>query len=257
MLEQSSPVISLRDLSFSYNGFLILDEVNLDIRSGDFVSVVGPNGGGKTTLLKIMLGLLRPTQGSAKLFGTPPHKSTKRVGYMPQHAKFDFHFPATVMDVVLMGRLGHSRGFGMYSRRDKQTCLEKLEMVQLADRARESFSSLSGGQRQRVLIARALACEPELLMLDEPTSSLDQGIEGEIYDLFRELNRNITIVLVSHDLGFVSHYVKRVICVKRRVVIHPTSEISSEIINTIYGYPMKMVRHDKCDPEGTGTCISF
>lgn len=257
MADKQSPVIKTERLSFSYNGFLILEDVDLTINREDFVSVVGPNGGGKTTLLKIILGLLKPTKGSVQLFGASPSKSKKRVGYMPQHAKFDFHFPVTVMDVVLMGRLGHSRAFGPYTNKDRQICMQKLEQVKLVDSVRKSFSSLSGGQRQRALIARALACEPELLLLDEPTSNLDQGIESKIYELFQELNKTITVVLVSHDLGFVSHYVKRVVCVKRRVVTHPTTEITGELINAIYGAPMKMVRHDKCDTEGAGTCINF
>ncbi len=250
-------IIRIRDVDFSYNGSLILEDVDLNIQSGDFVSIVGPNGGGKTTLLKIILGLLKPTRGTVELFGSNPSRSKKRVGYMPQHAKFDFHFPVSVMDVVLMGRLAQSRGIGPYSRLDKQVCLEKLELVKLRNEARSSFSSLSGGQRQRVLIARALACEPALLLLDEPTSNLDMGIENEIYELLRQLNKSITIVMVSHDLGYVSRYVQRVVCVKKRVVTHPTSEINGEIINAIYGTPMKMVRHDQCDSGRAGSCINF
>ncbi len=257
MIDQKAPVIRIEKLNFSYNSFMILEDVDLNINDRDLVSVVGPNGGGKTTLLKIILGLLKPTSGSVKLFGTSPNVSRKRVGYMPQHAKFDFHFPATVMDVALMGRLGHSKGFGPYSRKDKEICLEKLERVKLVDEARKSFSSLSGGQRQRALIARALACEPDLLLLDEPTSNLDQAIEREIYELFEELNKSATIVLVSHDLAFVSHYVRRVVCVNRRVVTHPTAEITGELISAIYGAPKKLVRHDKCVPEGTETCPNF
>ncbi len=257
MSPKESPAITIEGLSFAYNGSMILEDVFLNIKTGDFVSVVGPNGGGKTTLLKIILGLLKPAKGKVQLFGKSPSKSKRLVGYMPQHAKFDFHFPATAMDVVLMGRLGHSRGFGPYIQKDRQICLQKLELVKLRESANKSFSELSGGQRQRALIARALACEPDLLLLDEPTSNLDQGIEGEIYDLFRELNKTMTLVLVSHDLSFVSQYVNRVVCVKKRVVAHPTAEITAELVNSIYGAPMRIVRHDKCVPDGEGTCASF
>lgn len=257
MPEKQPSAIKIEKMSFSYDGAMILEDVDLMIRWGDFVSVVGPNGGGKTTLLKIILGILKPTKGDVQLFGMDPSKSTKLVGYMPQHAKFDFHFPATVMDVVLMGRLGRFRGFGPFGKTDRRICMEKLELVKLADCASKSFSSLSGGLRQRALIARALACEPEMLLLDEPTSNLDQAIEGEIYDLFKELNKTMTLVMVSHDLSFVSQYVKRVVCVKRRVVTHPTEEITAELVNSIYGAPMRIVRHDKCEAHGDGTCISF
>lgn len=257
MSNEQSSAVEIQGLNFSYNGFMILQDVDLTIKLRDFVSVVGPNGGGKTTLLKIILGLLKPTSGTVRLYGVNPSKSKKRVGYMPQHAKFDFQFPATVMDVTLMGRLGNSTRFGPYTKHDREICMNKLERVKLADSSRKSFASLSGGQRQRVFIARALACEPDLLLLDEPTSNLDQGIESEVYELFQELNREITIVLVSHDLGFVSQYVKRVVCVKRRVVTHPTTEITGELINAIYGAPMKMVRHDRHDCEGAGSCHNF
>ncbi len=257
MPEKEVPAISIEGMSFSYNGSMILEDVYLKINPRDFVSVVGPNGGGKTTLLKIILGLLKPTKGKVQLFGNSPSKSKRLVGYMPQHAKLDFHFPATVMDVVLMGRLGHFRGFGPYGQKDKQICLQKLELVKLGESAHKSFSALSGGQRQRALIARALACEADMLLLDEPTSNLDQGIEGEIYDLFRELNKTMTLVLVSHDLSFVSQYVNRVVCVKKRVVTHPTAEITAELVNSIYGAPMRIVRHDKCVPDGAGTCANF
>lgn len=256
MSKKDFPVISIEGMSFSYNGSIILEDVYLDIEAGDFVSIVGPNGGGKTTLLKIILGLLKQSTGKVRLFGSSPSKSKTQVGYMPQHAKFDFHFPASVLDVVLMGRLGHSRGFGPFSQRDRNICLQKLELVKLAHEAYTSFSALSGGQRQRALIARALACEPEMLLLDEPTSSLDQGIEGEIYELFKELNKTMTLVLVSHDLSFVSQYVNRVVCVKRRVVTHPTAEITAELVNSIYGVPMRIVRHDQCMQDGAGSCAN-
>lgn len=238
---------------FSYDGYTVLEDVNLAIPKGDFVSVVGPNGGGKTTLLKLILGLLRPFRGEIRVFGLLPEAARPRIGYMPQHAQLDPQFPATVMDVALMGRLGHGRPFGLYSRKDKEIVGEALDQVGLYNLRKKSFSSISGGQRQRLFIARALACEPELLLLDEPTANLDMVMEGDLYELLHTLNQRLTVVMVSHDLGFVSTVVKNVICVKRKVLIHPTSEITGEIINDIYGSPMRMVRHNGA---GAGSCHS-
>ncbi|MBI5248768.1 MAG: ABC transporter ATP-binding protein [Desulfomonile tiedjei] len=252
MNQNDVPVIVIKDLSFSYDGHPVLEDVNLSIPKGDFVSVVGPNGGGKTTLLKLILGLLRPSRGQVQVFGVTPEEARSRIGYMPQHSQLDPQFPATVLDVALMGRLGHGRPFGRYSRKDKEIVWRALEQVGLHDLRKKAFSSISGGQRQRLFIARALACEPDLLLLDEPTANLDMVMEGDLYELLHTLNQWLTVVMVSHDLGFVSRVVKNVICVKRKVLMHATSEITGEIINEIYGSPMRMVRHN-----GEGSCNCF
>jgi zinc transport system ATP-binding protein len=249
MSEKDAAAIVVKDLWFSYDGHPVLEDVNLSIPQGDFVSVVGPNGGGKTTLLKLMLGLLRPSRGDVRVFGATPEEARPRIGYMPQHAQLDPQFPATVMDVALMGRLGHGRPFGLYSKRDKEIASKALDQVGLDRVMKKPFASISGGQRQRLFIARALACEPELLLLDEPTANLDLVMEGDLYELLQTLNQRLTIVMVSHDIGFVSEVVKSVMCVKRKVLMHPTSKITGEIINEIYGSPMRMVRHN-----GEGTC---
>jgi zinc transport system ATP-binding protein len=254
MSEKDTSAILVKGLSFSYDGHLVLEDVNLSISQGDFASVVGPNGGGKTTLLKLVLGLLRPLCGEVSVFGMHPKEARERIGYMPQHSQLDPQFPATVMDVALMARLGHGRPFGPYSRKDKEIVSRALNQVGLYELHKKPFSSISGGQRQRLLIARALACEPELLLLDEPSANLDLVMEGDLYELLRTLNQELTVVMVSHDLGFVSKFVKSVICVKRKVVMHPTSEITGEIINEMYGSPMKMVRHNG---EDSCNCHSF
>jgi len=238
------PAVMIRGLNFSYDGYLVLEDVNIEIQQGDFVSVVGPNGGGKTTLIKLILGLLTPSSGAVKVFGQDPDRARTRMGYMPQHSQLDFQFPATVMDVTLMGRLGHGSHFGFYSREDREIVLTCLEKVGLAAIRRKSFAEISGGQRQRLFLARALACEPDMLLLDEPTANLDVAMEGDLYKLLQELNERLTIVIVSHDLGFVSQVVRTVLCVKRKVLTHPTAEITGEIINEIYGSPMKMIRHN-------------
>ncbi len=244
-----APAVETRGLAFFYGPYAVLDDVNLAIPPLDFACIVGPNGGGKTTLLKILLGLLPPKSGQVRVLGQSPHEARRRVGYMPQHARLDPLFPATVLDVALLGRLGKGPTLGGYRRADRQAAMQALAEVGLAELAQRSFSALSGGQQQRTLIARALASQPEILMLDEPTSSLDMNVEQELYDLLTRLNQRLTILLVSHDLGFVSHFVKTVVCVNRRVVVHPTSGITGEMINQLYGADMHMVRHDH-EPHG-------
>jgi zinc transport system ATP-binding protein len=237
-----TPVIEINQLSFAYPQTPVLANVNLTIHRGDLVCFVGPNGGGKTTLLRLILGLLRPDSGILRVFGVSPLEARPRVGYMPQHAQLDPQFPVRVLDVVLMGRLGHRR-IGPFRRMDRERALHALQEVGLADFARRSFAALSGGQRQRVLIARALACEPELLLLDEPTSNLDPLVQDDMTELLRTLNQRLTIVLVSHDVGFVIKHVKSVVCVNRDVVIHPAGEISGESIRTLYGQDVQLVHH--------------
>ena len=250
----SAAVIRLEGVSFAYNGPQILENVDLSIAKRDFTAIVGPNGGGKTTLLRLILGLLDPDQGQVRVFDHPPREAWRRMGYMPQHANLDPQFPATVLDVVLMGRLGGPRHFGPFRRRDRQIAREKLALVGLEEFSNRSLADLSGGQRQRVLIARALACNPDLLLLDEPTSNLDMRMEHEFLELLQRLNQNLTIVLVSHDLGFVSSLVNHVICVNRKVAAHPTSEITGEVISELYGGNMRLVQHDQRCEAGGATC---
>jgi zinc transport system ATP-binding protein len=235
-------VIEISDLSFAYPLTPVLENVNLSIAWGDFVCMVGPNGGGKTTLLRLILGLLMPSRGTVRVFGRPPMEVRRRIGYMPQHAQLDPQFPARVCDVVLMGRLGNHR-LGPFTRADRAKAAAALEEVGLAGYARRSFSALSGGQRQRVLIARALACDPEILLLDEPTASLDPLVQDEMNELLNELNRRLTVVLVSHDVGFVARYVRTVVCVNREVAVHRAAEITGDSIRKLYGHDVQLVHH--------------
>jgi len=244
-------IIELEKISFAYDGFSVLEDVSFCIRAGEFICVVGPNGGGKTTLLKLILGLLKPTSGSLSVFGMQAEQGRKRIGYVPQHAQVDPQFPVTALDVVLMGRLSHGPWSGFYTVGDRQAARDSLGQLGLLDFSSRPFSALSGGQRQRVLIARALVGEPELLLLDEPTSSLDLHVENEFYELLSDINKRLTIVLVSHDLGFVTPFATSVVCVKRFVQIHPTSQLSGDLIRDIYGTDMLMVRHDhRCAEKG-------
>ncbi|MCK4564404.1 MAG: ATP-binding cassette domain-containing protein [Verrucomicrobia bacterium] len=239
------PPIHIENLDFSYGNISVLEQVNLSISDKEFVCMVGPNGGGKTTLLKLLLGLLEPQAGTVSVFGENPTAGRKWIGYLPQHAHLDSKFPVTALDAVLMGRLGKTRGIGPYTRIDRAMACDMLNRVGLEKLAKRPLATLSGGQRQRVLIARALVSEPRLLLLDEPTSSLDDYVERELYDLLLELNEELTVVVVTHDIGFVSSYVDKVVCVNRQVRIHPTSEIDENIIHDMYGEHVHMVRHDQ------------
>jgi len=249
-MAEPTPVISIRDLSFSYDGRPIIENANLDIWHKDSVCVVGPNGGGKSTLMKIIIGLLMPSKGVVRVLGDAPQQSRLRVGYVPQYADYDPLFPISVRDVVRMGRLGNSL-LGTYSREDNRVALEVLDEMGLADYAKRRFSALSGGQRQRVLIARALASGGEILILDEPTANIDPHTEEHLFEILTELNRRMTVMLVTHDVGFASHFFRRVVCVNRKVVIHPTSELTGALISEMYGGELHLIRHDHhCSLEG-------
>jgi zinc transport system ATP-binding protein len=245
-----TPAIQLTNVSFAYGDAPVLEDVTLALGVSELVAVVGPNGGGKTTLLKLALGLLAPDAGTVSVFGQPARSGRRRIGYMPQHLQCDAQFPVSVLDVVLMGRLDRLRG-GFYRAADRAQAREALAEFGLADAAERPFASLSGGQRQRALIARALAGEPDLLLLDEPTSSIDLESEHRLRDTLTRLNRRMAIVMVSHDLGFVSDIVRSVVCVNRRVVVHPTSQLTGEAISELYGADMRLVRHDhRCAEAG-------
>lgn len=235
--------IELEKVSFSYDGRPVLRDVDLCIRRGEFATVIGPNGGGKTTLLKLALGLLKPSRGSVRVLGRAPEAARESIGYMPQHLLVDPAFPAVAEDVVLMGRL--RRAAAAYTTRDRDAARAALERVGMAQAARRPFSNLSGGQRQRVLIARALVSAPELLLLDEPTANLDVAMESDLYELLSRLTGSLTIVLVSHDLGFVTPLATTVVCVKETVAIHPTSELSGAAVREVYGRDVRAVLHNR------------
>jgi len=239
---QKKTVVLFEDVWFAYDTTPVLEDVNFSVNERDFLAIVGPNGGGKTTLLKLILGLLEPTKGTVRVFGETPIHARSRIGYVPQHAKFDPAFPINSLDVVLMGRLGR-RGF-FRRRADTEAAERALEETGASELKDRLFSDLSGGQRQRVLIARALATEPELLLLDEPTAHLDVAVERRFYQLLAELNKRLTIVLVSHNIGFVSRFVSGVLCVNRKAVTHPTCEIVDEGIKEMLGADFRIIRHD-------------
>jgi len=239
----NKPIIEVSDLSFSFNGHPVLEAVNLSLAKGEFTAIIGPNGGGKTTLMKLILGLIRPDRGKVRIMGGPPREMLHRVGYVPQEVGINKSFPISVADVVLMGKLRAGRKrFRGYSENDRiaaQKTLEKLEMWKFRNRL---IGELSGGQRQRVYIARAIVSEPEILLLDEPTASVDSKGQSEFYALLRELNKSTTILMVSHDLMVISAYVKSVTCVNRVVHHHDAAEITDEMVDS-YCCPVELLTH--------------
>lgn len=249
---EESAVIEIRDLYFGYDQTPVLSGVHLDIWPSDSICIVGPNGGGKTTLIKLILGLLSPNRGTIRIFGQKPKEARLRIGYVPQYAHYDPQFPISVRDVVCMGRLGGSFT-GRYTKTDREKAMAALEKTGLADLAGRPFASVSGGQRQRALIARALASGGEILILDEPTANIDHESEVRFFDLLGELNRDMIILMVTHEVGFASSFFKRIACVNRQVVIHPTSELTGRLIQEMYGGDLKMIRHDHRCSEG-GHC---
>jgi zinc transport system ATP-binding protein len=247
--DPGTPVVCLKQVSFSYDTTPVIEMADLDIYPGEFACMVGPNGGGKSTLLRLILGLLRPGSGEVHVFGEAPVRVRYRIGYTPQHIRFDPLFPVTVQDVVLMGRLEHCFA-GAYSKKDRDAAHEALESVDLVELRQRPFAALSGGQRQRTLIARALAGAPELLLLDEPLANIDAAAGQKLIELLKELHRQITILMVSHDLHFVTSMVSSVICVNRKVQVHPTSDMSAEIFEELYGADIRLIRHEHRRPGG-------
>ena len=238
----TTEVIDIQNLSFTYNGHLVLKDVNLHIEESNFLAIIGPNGGGKTTLLKLMLGLLAADRGIVRVFGRPPKRVYHRIGYVPQDVHVNKGFPVSALDVVLMGRRKAGRGWSRHSRGDwiaAQEALDKMEMREYADRR---MTALSGGQRQRVLIARALVSAPELLLLDEPTTGIDPAGQTEFYSLLKELNKTVTILMVSHDPMILSSYVKSVACVNQFVYFHDEPEITEDML-TMYQCPVELIAH--------------
>lgn len=239
-------------MSFAYREAPVLSDVNLAIDKQSAVCIVGPNGGGKTTLVKLVIGLLRPTSGRIRIFGQETRTQRHRIGYMPQHINFDPLFPITVEEVIRMGLVQFPMPWSRQrQQRTSHTVTQVMHEMGLQARAGELFGSLSGGLRQRTLIARALVSDPQILILDEPTAMIDTAYETQLLESLREMRRKITLVLVSHDLGFVAQFVDTVICVNQVAYIHPTSELSGETIKSMYGADIQMVRHDhRCSEKG-------
>jgi len=235
--------IEMENVWFSYGKTAIVQDVNLKLEQGEFLGIIGPNGGGKTTLLKLMLGILKPDKGRIKLLGKEPTDVRHRIGYVPQYLDFNLSFPISVMDVTLMGRMKRSRIGKGYSVEDKERVKKVLHYVGMWDYRNNPIGKLSGGQRQRVFIARALATEPQILFFDEPTTSVDHEFETNLFDLLKKLNEEVTIVVVTHDIGVVSSYMKSIACLNRNLIFHEKGQITQEMIDMAYQCPVDLIAH--------------
>jgi len=250
-MDPQNLIIELDHVDVTYQDLLVLDDVSLKVPSGSFLAIIGPNGAGKTTLLQVILGLVRPASGKVKVFGKSPADldgERRRIGYVPQIMSVDLNFPVSVRELVLMGRYGRVGLLRRPSAADREAARDAMEVVGIADLADRPIRRLSGGQRQRAFLARALANEPELLLLDEPTTGVDVASTESLYELLRVLHASgITMLVVSHDVGVVASYVEGVVCINRRLVAHgrPEEVLGSEELTKMYGCDAMFFHHGR------------
>lgn len=237
----NNEIVSLTDVSVYFDETVILEDVSFSIKQDDFIAIIGPNGSGKTTLLKTILGLVKQDKGEIRVFDKKPEEGRKSVGYLPQRTFFDRNFPISVFDVVLTGRYN---GVGKkYSKGDTDAVTGALQTVGMLEFQDRQIGKLSGGQMQRVFLARAIAREPKLLLLDEPTASIDPEMQNSFYETLSELRQRMAIALVSHDIGVVFAHVDKVACVNRRLFYHGPAETATRSIEEIYQCPVELVAH--------------
>jgi zinc transport system ATP-binding protein len=250
-------ILSLKNISFSYDNQIALKDINFCVKENDFIGIIGPNGGGKTTLLKLILGILKPQTGEIKFGGQDILKNPLRyfVGYVPQVTLFDKNFPLSVIEAVLMGRLSHSKILKNYTRQDYDSALNALKMVDIIDLKDKQVGSLSEGQKKRVFIARALASldnsmtdksdirHSKLMLLDEPTASVDSFMQKGVYELLLNLKKSMAIVLVTHDIGVLSSYVEKIACLNQKLYYHDSKELTAQDIEQVYKCPVELIAH--------------
>lgn len=251
-MQLEEPYIELNNVSFSYDHTSVLENLSFTVRKGEYLGIIGPNGGGKTTLIKIILGLLQPTSGTISLFGKDRHdfKEKYRIGYVPQRiTQAEKGFPATVFEVVRTGRIARLGFFERFTKDDTDAVERAMEISGIARYRDTLIGNLSGGERQRVFIARALASQPDVLILDEPTVGVDIGAQKTFYDFLSSLNKdhNITIIFISHDVDAVSQETKTVLCLNHNLVCHglPQDLLNEHILERLYGSHSQRVPHHK------------
>lgn len=239
-----APVIEVEDVWVRLRGHTVLEGVNLAVYPREFYAIIGPNGGGKTTLLKVILGLLAPSRGVVRILGSTGAEMRKDLGYVPQFRTFDFEYPITVREMVLSGRLGHiTRRPRRYAEEDRARTEEALETMRIADLADRQIRDLSGGEQQRAIIARALVGDPKVLLLDEPTVYVDAPTAAQFYGILDRLRDRMAIVLVTHDIGVIPEHVTRVACLNRRLYTHGTNEVTADMLEAAYHCPVDLIAH--------------
>lgn len=243
-------IIDVRDVCFSYNGNKVLENITFTVEAGEYLGIIGPNGGGKTTLFKIILGLLKPDSGEVFIYGKPQRKFDEKylIGYVPQRvALSELYFPANVEEIVKSGRTPRKGLFKLFNKEDNKAVERAMEVAGVAKHKNQLIGSLSGGERQRVFIARALAGEPKLLILDEPDVGVDLSTQEKFYTFIDELNKTLglTVLLISHDIDVVAHQSKSVLCLNRRLVCHgsPKEFITEEYMHKLYGKQVRFIVH--------------
>lgn len=231
-------VIQFKNVGFSYQDTPVLEDVNIQVNDGEFIGIFGPNGGGKTTLLKLLMGFLKPSAGKIEVFGKSPSTSQDTMAYVPQGLRFDRQFPISVNELVRSGRLSHLPWHGRYSPKDIELAEEMIDKVGLSNVRNHAFGTLSGGQAQRALIARALVSKPKILLLDEPTASVDSKSEAEIYEFLEELKGKVTILMVTHHLRTAIDQVGRVLLVRKNVISLKPEEVCEHFAIGLYHPPL-------------------
>jgi zinc transport system ATP-binding protein len=235
--------IAIEHLWAGYDQEIVLEDINLSVQERDFIGLIGPNGGGKTTLFKVLLGLLPPLRGRVRIMGKNVMKGRQYVGYVPQIVEFDRDFPISVWEVVMLGRLGKQRFLQGYTAKDSEIVAEALRDVEMLPLQNRPIGELSGGQKKRVYIARALAREPKILLLDEPMASLDPHAGTHISEVLQQLNDRITILMISHDIGAIASCVKTIGCLNRQLFYHADKQITPQMLELAYKCPVDLIAH--------------
>lgn len=242
--------IEVRDVSFGYSGVPILQDITFDVREGEYLGIIGPNGGGKTTLFKVILGLLKAQTGEVRIYGEPLGSFRKKhlIGYVPQRSLSDYYFPASVEEVVRSGRTAKLGLLGRFTKEDAASVERVMEVTGVATFRKKLIGQISGGERQRVFIARALASDPKILILDEPDVGVDVSTQEKFYSFLEDLNakEGLTVLLISHDIDVVAHQARTILCLNKRLVCHgpPRDFITEEYMQKLYGKKVRFILHD-------------